>query len=89
MIRCYALTFAAVTLRLWLPLAQFVLHIEFIPAYQAISWLCWVPNLLVAEMIVRSSAKSIGYSASVSQDFYAYLQPHIRLQTLTNDYKRQ
>jgi uncharacterized membrane protein len=51
MTRSYALTFAAVTLRLWLPLSQ-ALDIEFISAYVVISWLCWVPNLLVAEWMV-------------------------------------
>ncbi len=48
MIRSYSLTFAAVTLRIYLPLAL-VSGIPFIEAYQAIAWLCWVPNLLVAE----------------------------------------
>jgi hypothetical protein len=45
MIRSYALTFAAVTLRIWLPLAQ-VLQFDFIEAYRVIAWLCWVPNIL-------------------------------------------
>lgn len=48
MVRNFALTFAAVTLRLWLP-ASFVAGIPFELAYPAIAWLCWVPNLLVAE----------------------------------------
>jgi hypothetical protein len=52
MIRSYALCFAAVTLRLWLPLLQFAIGMEFLVAYRIISWLCWVPNLLVAEAIV-------------------------------------
>jgi len=52
MIRSYALTFAAVTLRIWLPLSM-VAGIEFQVAYPVIAWLCWVPNLFVAEMIVR------------------------------------
>ena len=51
MIRSYALTFAAVTLRIYLPLSQ-VAGIPFDPAYQTISWLCWVPNLIVAEWIM-------------------------------------
>ncbi len=51
MIRSYALTFAAVTLRLWLPLFTGVLKMDFIPAYQIIAWLCWVPNLILAEWI--------------------------------------
>ncbi len=51
MIRSYALTFAAVTLRIYLPLSQ-VAGLPFDPAYQTISWFCWVPNLIVAEWII-------------------------------------
>ena len=51
MIRSYALTFAAVTLRIYLPLSQ-IAGIPFDAAYQTISWLCWVPNLIVAEWII-------------------------------------
>jgi hypothetical protein len=54
MIRSYALCFAAVTLRIWLPLFQFGFQMEFFQAYRIIAWLCWVPNLIVAEMIIRS-----------------------------------
>lgn len=53
MIRSYALTLAAVTLRVYLPLSQLV-EVSFEVAYPAIAWLCWVPNLLIAEWIVRS-----------------------------------
>jgi hypothetical protein len=53
MIRSYALTLAAVTLRLYLPLSM-LLEIPFSLAYPAIAWLCWVPNLLVAQWMVRS-----------------------------------
>ncbi len=51
MVRNFALTFAAVTLRLWLP-ASFVAGLPFDLAYPAIAWLCWVPNLLVAEWML-------------------------------------
>ena len=51
MTRSFALTFAAVTLRIYLPLSL-AAGIRFEPAYQAISWLCWVPNLIVAEWII-------------------------------------
>jgi len=50
MIRNFALTFAAVTLRLYLGLV-FANGFPFEPAYRAISWLCWVPNLLLAEWL--------------------------------------
>jgi len=51
MIRNFALTFAAVMLRIYLPLSG-ILGIEFESAYRAVSWLCWVPNLVVAELII-------------------------------------
>ena len=52
MIRSFALTFGAVTLRLYLPLSQ-IAGISFADAYTAIAWLAWVPNLIVAEMYLR------------------------------------
>lgn len=54
MIRSYALTFAAVTLRIWLPAMQ-ISGIEFLLAYRIVSWLCWVPNLLFAEWRIRKT----------------------------------
>jgi uncharacterized membrane protein len=58
MIRSYALTFAAVMLRIYLPTFQFGLGMNFIDAYIIIAWLCWVPNLLVAEWIVTTKRKT-------------------------------
>lgn len=52
MIRNYALTFAAVTLRVRLPLFA-ALGYGFPAAYIAVAWVSWVPNLLVAEIIIR------------------------------------
>lgn len=52
MIRSYALCFAAVTLRLYLPLFTGILNIEFILSYKFIAWLCWVPNIIVAEIFI-------------------------------------
>ena len=52
MIRNYALTLAGLMLRVWVPLS-IPLGIDFTLAYMFIGWLCWVPNLLVAEWIVR------------------------------------
>jgi uncharacterized membrane protein len=53
MTRNYALTFAAVTLRLWLPLFIEGFGMAFNTAYPIIAWLCWTPNVLVAEYLVR------------------------------------
>lgn len=55
MIRNFALTFAAVTLRLYLP-PVFILGLPFAPAYSVIAWLCWVPNLVVAERLANSAS---------------------------------
>ena len=54
MIRSFAMTLAAVTLRIYLPLGL-SLGIAFHDAYQVVSWLCWVPNLVVAEWLVLNS----------------------------------
>ena len=48
-----ALTLAAVTLRIYLPLMLGVFHWSFHSAYIAVAWLCWVPNLLIAEWLIR------------------------------------
>ncbi len=57
MIRSWALTLAAVTLRLYLPLVM-ALDLPFLPWYRAISFLAWVPNLLVAELWLRRAHSS-------------------------------
>ncbi len=50
MVRSYAMTFAAVTLRIYLPLGL-AAGLPFGVIYPAVSWLCWVGNLLVAEHV--------------------------------------
>jgi uncharacterized membrane protein len=52
MIRSYAVTLAGVTLRLYLGISV-LLGIKFVEAYPVFAWLCWVPNLLIAELLVR------------------------------------
>jgi len=57
MIRNFALAFAAVMLRLYLP-ASVIAGFEFAVAYPVIAWLCWLPNLLVAEWVVHNISHS-------------------------------
>jgi len=52
MTRNYALTFAGVMLRLWVPVS-IMAGMDFVTAYRIIAWLCWVPNLLVAQWIIQ------------------------------------
>ena len=54
MIRSFALTFAAVMLRIYIPLAL-VIGMGNEASYPAIAWLCWVPNLVVAHFLVRAA----------------------------------
>lgn len=56
MVRNFSLTLAAVTLRILLPTSQ-IAGIPFELAYPAIAWLCWVPNLLVAEGVFNGALR--------------------------------
>lgn len=51
MIFSFAACFSAVTLRLWLPLLEGMTG-DFVSAYRIVAWLCWIPNMLVAWLIV-------------------------------------
>lgn len=53
MMRNFALAFAAVTLRLYLPSA-IAMRVPPELAYPVIAWACWVPNLLAAEWLARA-----------------------------------
>lgn len=57
MIRSFALIFAAVTLRLQIP-TSIIAGVAFENAYPVIAWACWIPNLLVAEWLLRRPAPS-------------------------------
>jgi hypothetical protein len=66
MIRSFALTLAAVTLRLYLPAAM-IAGLEFVAAYQWIAWLAWVPNLAIAEAWIASRRRAGVARAAVLQ----------------------
>lgn len=65
MIRSAALTFAAVTLRLELPL-MIMGGLAFPTAYSIVGWLCWVPNLLLAEWLLRAKPQ---HTRALSAEF--------------------
>jgi len=58
MIRSYALTISALTLRAW----KFAITNNFelppMDVYRAVAWLGWVPNLIFAEWLIRRRRKS-------------------------------
>ncbi len=53
MLRSYALIFAAVMLRIWMPILVTAYQGQFVPAYRWSAWLCWVPNALFVEWMIR------------------------------------
>lgn len=57
MIRSYALSFSAITLRLYVPLLSLYFEWEHDFVVQITAWINWIPNLLVAEWIIRRTAK--------------------------------
>jgi uncharacterized membrane protein len=62
MVRNFALTLAAVTLRIELPMMLGILHWKFAASFIVVSWLCWVPSLVAAEWVLqrdRRLAKAI------------------------------
>jgi hypothetical protein len=62
MLRSFALTFAAVTLRIYLPVAA-ILGLQHLEAYRAIAFLCWVPNLVAMELYLARRPR-IGATAT-------------------------
>lgn len=56
--RNFALTFAAVTLRIYLGLSV-AAGIQFEQAYPVIAWLCWVPNLFFVEWWFNSRRRPV------------------------------
>jgi uncharacterized membrane protein len=53
MLRTFAMTYAAVTLRLWLIVLIPLLGGDFLRAYVIVPFLSWVPNLVVVELLLR------------------------------------
>lgn len=49
MLRSFALTFSAITLRLWKVVLIYFFHPSPMDVYQIIAWLGWIPNLLIIE----------------------------------------
>jgi uncharacterized membrane protein len=54
--RSYALTFSAVTLRLYIFITSYSVDLANPEAYATLAWLSWVPNLLFVEVFMNKSA---------------------------------
>lgn len=64
MIRSFALTLAAFSLRMILMAHGIATELEwtslpYVDMYRATAWLCWVPNLLIAEWYINVSRRSM------------------------------
>ncbi|MGL4422141.1 MAG: DUF2306 domain-containing protein, partial [Gemmataceae bacterium] len=63
MVRNFGLSLSAVTLRIGLGIG-FGLQLPFEVFYPCLAWLAWVPNLLIAEYLIRRSMQSRPDTAS-------------------------
>lgn len=54
MIRSYALTFSAITLRTWKIILSHSFHIDLVHLYMMEAWMGFVPNVLVVEWWIRT-----------------------------------
>lgn len=52
MMRSFALTFSAITLRLWKVILVYLFQPSPMDLYQIIAWLGWIPNLLIVEFYI-------------------------------------
>jgi uncharacterized membrane protein len=52
MIRSFALTLSAITLRAWKYIIVYLFHPPPMDTYRMVAWLSWVGNLLIAEIII-------------------------------------
>lgn len=59
MTRSFALTFAAVTLRIWVPVASLVFNLPQNFVVESSAWVSWLPNLLVAEVLLLTISKRL------------------------------
>ena len=59
MIYSFAACFAAVTLRIWMPILVLIFG-EFLIAYRIVAYLCWIPNLIFAYFWVRRKGLQLG-----------------------------
>lgn len=57
MLRSFALTFSAITLRFWKIILVYLFHPPPMDVYQIIAWLGWIPNLLIVEYYIYNQLK--------------------------------
>ncbi len=68
MIRSYALTLSAVTLRAWKMVFLNFATIDPLHLYMINAWLGFVPNLIFAEWLIRKKRRVLSFKSNVSKD---------------------
>jgi uncharacterized membrane protein YozB (DUF420 family) len=58
-LRSFALTLAAITLRIYVFLGSWSFDLEQPTSYATIAWLSWVPNLIICELYLRANNRPI------------------------------
>ena len=53
MVRSYALTLSAISLRTYVVVLPHFIHLHSKEMYVTVAWLSWIPNLLIAELLIR------------------------------------
>lgn len=59
MVRSYAMTFAAVTLRLWVPFLSLVVDMEHLQVIIITAWISWLFNLVAAELLIKMQLQTL------------------------------
>jgi len=59
MVRSYAMTFAAVSLRLWVPFLSAYMNMDHMDVIIITAWISWLFNLVAAEIILKLNLKSL------------------------------
>lgn len=58
MIRSYAITFSAVSLRLWVPALSLFSNFSSLQIIILTAWVSWLFNLIIAELIIKNKLKT-------------------------------
>jgi uncharacterized membrane protein len=76
MIRSYALTLSALTLRAWKWAITNTVELPPMDVYRAVAWLGWVPNIIAAELLIRTYyARKVSSSANLLFGWLRRKQP--------------
>lgn len=68
MIRSYALTLSAVSLRFWKIVILSFVQVDPLPLYMINAWLGFVPNWLFAEWLIRKRRQKLALKANIVKD---------------------